>query len=345
MNLISKYDRQNQFEVLVNTFNQIDYAWSNEIDLSRIDAEKIDKIVVSGLGGSAIGGELLQNFLIGELDKPFIVNRNYGLPAFADENTLVIASSYSGNTEETLSSLESALQRGCQIITVSTGGEVERTAVRNNIPFVKLLKGFQPRYALCINFFTLLKVFQLLKFVESHDSLVESIKDQVKTNGIKYSQAENPALKQAAELIGHIPVIYSVSDYTSAVGTRLKGQFNENSKIHAYYNALPEFNHNEIIGWESHSESSFRAKVIFILDKEYHPRIKQRIDITAKLIEESGTEIVYLESEYASFKERLIDLIYFGDWVSYYLAILRKADPTEIKYINFLKEKLAENST
>ena len=128
MDLISKYDKQNQFDVLINTFKQIEYAWSNEIDLSGINAEKIDKIVVTGLGGSAIGGDLLQNFLIGEIDIPFFVNRNYGLPSFVDDNTLLIASSYSGNTEETLSSLDSALQHGCQIITVSTGGEVERTA-------------------------------------------------------------------------------------------------------------------------------------------------------------------------------------------------------------------------
>jgi glucose/mannose-6-phosphate isomerase len=127
-------------------------------------------------------------------------------------------------------------------------------------------------------------------------------------------------------------------DVTSAVGYRLKCQFNENSKLHAFHNVIPELNHNEIIGWESFLEKQFNAKLILILDKIYHPQIKKRFEITSSLI--SGDKII-LDSSETDFKLRIMDLIYLGDWITYYLALLREYDPTEIENINILKEKLA----
>ena len=160
----------------------------------------------------------------------------------------------------------------------------------------------------------------------------------VNGNGITGSDYSNRAIDIARELIGFIPVIYSAADVTSAVGYRLKCQFNENSKLHAFHNVIPELNHNEIIGWESFQDKQFNAKLILILDKIYHPQIKKRFDITASLI---SSDKIYLESNEEDFKLRLMDLIYLGDWISYYLALFRGFDPTEIENINILKEKLA----
>lgn len=337
--MIKSVDSQNQFEVLKNTYQQIEYSWNLKLNLSQIDASKIKNIIVTGLGGSAIGGDLLINFLRDEIKYPYQVNRNYNLPKYANENTLVIASSYSGNTEETVSALNDAIKKKCQVVCITTGGKIENLANQNSIPVVKLLKGFQPRYALYLNFFALLKIFESLILIDKQEKIVQEIILLLKQKSEIYSKEKNEALNLAESLLGHTPIIYAVSDITSAVACRFKGQFNENSKVHAFYNFYPELNHNEIVGWESY-RSIMNFKVINLLDETYNEQIKKRFEITSKLIKNSGAEIINLNSSEKNFKVRLIDLIYLGDWITYYLAILRNVDPTEIDNINFLKDNL-----
>ncbi|GAB4301216.1 MAG: bifunctional phosphoglucose/phosphomannose isomerase [Ignavibacteriaceae bacterium] len=338
---VSKYDPQNQFEVLVNTYTQIDYAWNNKSDLSSLKNRSFQNVIVSGLGGSAISGDLIGNFLGNELKIPFFVNRNYLLPAFAKENSLVIVSSYSGNTEETISVFKEALNKKTGIVAITTGGEIERIALANSVPVIKLKEGYQPRYSLGLSFFSLLKVFRELGFCSVKDSLVNEISDLWKQKGIQYSKENNSAAKIAEELIGFIPVIYSVADVTSSVGYRFKCQLNENSKIHAFHNVFPELNHNEIIGWETFNPSMFSSKIIFISDENYHPQIKKRFSITGEIISRKGCEIIRLESREKTLQVRLMDLIYFTDWITYYAAIFRGQDPSEIDFIHELKNRLS----
>ena len=189
-----------------------------------------------------------------------------------------------------------------------------------------------------LSFFSLLKILQELSIISSQDSIVTKIISLWKEKGIQLSNEPNKAIDIARELIGFIPVIYTAADVTSAIGYRIKCQFNENSKLHAFHNVIPELNHNEIIGWESFQDKQFNAKLILILDKIYHPQIKKRFDITTSLI---PCEKIFIESNEEDFKLRLMDLIYLGDWISYYLALFRGFDPTEIENINILKEKLA----
>jgi glucose/mannose-6-phosphate isomerase len=337
---VKKYDPQNQFEVLVNSFEQIDFAWNNKIDLSSIKKSEIKNILISGLGGSAISADLIKNYLYKDLQLPMIVNRNYNLPTFADEKTLFIASSYSGNTEETISSLNEAISKKCKIICISTGGKVGAIAEHNNLPFVKIKSGFQPRYALGLSFFSLLKIFQELELIPDQNENVNRIRSIWENEGEKFSVEENYAYKIAESLIGFIPVIYSVSDFTNAVGYRLKSQINENSKLHAFHNELPEMNHNEIIGWESYQEKHFKTKIIEIEDENYHPQVKKRFKVLNGLLSNSGLEVITLKSNEKEFKVRLLELVYICDWISYYLGILRGFDPSEINYINTLKENL-----
>jgi glucose/mannose-6-phosphate isomerase len=334
---VLKNDQQNQFNVLINTFQQIEFAWNNQIDLGALKNKKFNSIIVTGLGGSAISADLMSNFLGIELTIPFIVNRNYYLPSFADNNSLLIVSSYSGNTEETISVLNEGIRNKCSIICITTGGKIEYIASENKIPVVKVIPGYQPRYTLGLSFFSLLKILQELNIISSQDAKVKKIITLWKEKGIELSRNNNLAIDIARELIGFIPIIYSAVDITSAVGYRLKCQFNENSKLHAFHNVIPELNHNEIIGWESFQEKQLNTKLILILDKQYHPQIKKRFEITASLI---SCEKIFLESHEADFKIRLMDLIYLGDWISYYLALLRGFDPSEIENINTLKEKL-----
>ncbi len=339
--IIAKYDSSNQFDVLKKTYKQIEFAWNNKVDLTLIKKKGIDSVVVTGMGGSAISADLFLNFFKDELNVPFIVNRSYTLPDFVNKNSLLIVSSYSGNTEETISVFKYALKTKCRIVCITTGGKIETLAKKNKIPVVKILPGFQPRYALGLSFFTLLKVLSKIKIVSVKPGLVNSIIKLYKEKAKLYSKEKNPALACAEEILGNIPVIYSAEGITSSVGYRLKSQFNENSKLLAFHNVLPEMNHNEIVGWESFEEKQFQAKVINIIDKEYPSRIKKRFDIVNELFTKSKAGVINLESKEKSFKIRLMDLIFLCDWITYYTAVLRGYDPSEIRNIDLLKERLA----
>ena len=340
-NYVSKYDSENQFSVLANSFEQIEFAWKNKINLKGLREKTFSSIIVSGLGGSAISGDLLQNFLGNELKLPYTVNRNYSLPSFVNKDALLIVSSYSGNTEETIEVIKKSLKKKCTIIAITTGGTISKIAKENSIPVVRLKKGFQPRYALGVSFFSLLKVLQEICLISDQGKIVKKVITLWKAKGKEYSREGNYAYKIASEILGFMPVIYSVADVTSAVGYRFKCQLNENSKLHAFHNIFPELNHNEIIGWETFSEKQFRTKVINIIDRNYHPQIKKRFEITSGLIKKSNAEIINIQSKENDFKVRLMDMIYLCDWISYYAALLRGRDPSEIENINILKKKLS----
>jgi glucose/mannose-6-phosphate isomerase len=339
---VTKYDPSNQFEVLKKTYEQIEFAWNNKIDLSSIKKKNISSVVLTGMGGSAISGDLLVNFFRDELSIPFIVNRSYNLPSHVKKDSLLIVSSYSGNTEETISVFKQAIKTKCRIVCITSGGIAEKIAVKNNIPVVKIPGGFHPRYALGLSFFSLLKILTKLKLVDVQTSLVKSIIKIYKERAQLYSKENNPAYKYAEQIIGHIPVIYSAEGYTSAAGYRFKCQFNENSKLNAFSNVLPEMNHNEIVGWESFNDNQLMAVVINLLDKDYSEQLKKRFKITRELISQSKAEVINLESREKSFKVRLMDLIYLCDWITYYAGVLRGYDPAEIKNIDDLKERLSK---
>ena len=338
--LKEKFDLQNQFQVLADTYKQVEYAWNNEFDLKGLQNSKFNLVVNAGKGGSAISGDLIPEFLGDELSIPFIVNRSYSLPNFVDENSLVIISSYSGNTEESLSVIKDALTRKCQIAAVTSGGEIKKICDENKLCCINIPPGYQPRYALGLSFFSLLKLLQQLGIIGNQDSIVEQITSLWKKHGKEYSSEENRALTLAAELTGFLPIIYSAAQITSAAGYRFKCQLNENSKLHAFSNVIPELNHNEIIGWETFEEKKLFTKVITITDPDCHPQIKKRFKITCELAKQSGVEIINIESKEKNRKVRLFDLIYLCDWISYYLALLRNHDPSEISYIDELKNRL-----
>jgi glucose/mannose-6-phosphate isomerase len=338
--LIKNYDTRNQFRVLINSYKQIEFAWDDQIVVAPELAENIDNIIVAGMGGSAISAGLLNSFLKAELKIPLIVASDYYLPVFANQRTLVIISSYSGNTEETVSCFKDAMDRKCKIVALSTGGWTYDFASDNDLNWLKLQDGFQPRYALGVSFFSLLKILQTLSFIPDQNNYVNEIKDLWKKKGIEYSAEGNIALKYAETLVGFIPIIYTSAGFES-VGYRWKCQFNENSKLHAFNNIYPELNHNEIVGWETFSEKQFNAKVISIVDVDYHPRVLKRIEITNELISKNGVEIITLKSNEENIKVRIMDLIYLGDWITYYLSILRAHDPTEIDNILEMKKRLA----
>jgi glucose/mannose-6-phosphate isomerase len=336
--LIGKHDSKNQFKVLQDTYKQILSAWNNNVNLSHFKKNNYNSIVYCGLGGSAISGDLLQDYLSNELKFPFKVVRGYDLPSFTNKDTLVIISSYSGNTEETISCFHQALKINCSIIAITSGGKIFEEANKNKIPVIKIEGGFQPRYALGLSFFSLLRLMQELEIV-NEENTVKKIIDLWKKQGEELAGDKNKAVEIAEQMIGFIPVIYS-AEFLSSTGYRFKCQVNENSKLHAFYNTIPEMNHNEIIGWESYREKQFQVKIIYLLDKEYNPQNRKRFNILKEILSEQKVEVLVLESNEQDRKVRIMDLIFLCDWISFYLSVLRGFDPSEIDFIHQMKKRL-----
>jgi glucose/mannose-6-phosphate isomerase len=337
--LIKKLDTQNQFKVLKETYKQVADAWSYRIDLSHIKKNSLSEIIFCGLGGSAISGDLLCDYLTGELTLPLIVVRGYNLPSYVMENTLVIISSYSGNTEETISCFEQAIKKRCKIIVITSGGKISEIAAANKIPTIIIQSGIQPRYAIGLSFFSLLRLMQELGLVDE-DNNTKRIINLWQKQGEVYAKENNRALQIAEQIVGFIPVIYS-SEFLSSTGYRFKCQLNENSKLHAFFNTIPEMNHNEIIGWESFKEKQFQTKVIFLFDNEFHSQNKKRFDILKETLAECNVEVLTLSSNEENKKVRIMDLIFFIDWISFYVSVLRGFDPSEIDFIHKMKQRLS----
>jgi len=335
---IKKYDIQNQFEVLKNTHTQVSDAWNNKVDVSSLKNKNFSSIVFCGLGGSAIGGDLLCDYLFGEMKLPFIVVRGYNLPSLVNENTLVIISSYSGNTEESISCFEQALKIKCKIAVITSGGKIDEMASKNSLPVLHLQSGFQPRYALGQGFFALLKLMQELGIAEENEN-VKKIVSLWSKRSEEYLKENNKAFQIAKELVGFIPVIYS-SEFLSSTGYRLKSQLNENSKLHAFHNVIPEMNHNEIIGWESFKEKQFNAKVIYLIDQKFHSQNSKRFEILKEMLNQQKVDVLTLSSDAGNKKVRIMDLIFLSDWISFYTSVLRGFDPSEIDFIHRMKQRL-----
>lgn len=327
-----------------NAFNKLDEAPGFEIELP-------DHIVILGMGGSAIGGELLKNFLecVEGADNLHIeVCRDYSSPRYLTDKSCVIASSYSGETEETLSAVKEALTMTNNVIAITTGGSLAELGSTAGFPVVKLPAGFQPRAALPYSFFTMLSVALNSAFIssEARANIIADWKAAIKHIFAKSEALSNiegnPALSLAKLAQGKIPVIYSPAKRLAAVNLRWRGQIHENAKNLAFGSFLPEMNHNEINSWSNPLNTLEDHLLITLYDVEDHPRIKLRQQALETLIGSSASRSVALSGEGGSLLERLFDLIYLGDWFSFYLALLNGVDPTPIPLISKLKDIMAK---
>lgn len=338
-------DKSNMYDILKNFHLQIEDAVkiATNTDIDSFSTDGIKNIIISGLGGSAIGGDLIRSYTNYEIKIPVSVNRNYTLPEYASEDTLVIISSYSGNTEESVSAYNEAIAKGCRVVCISSGGEVEKIASENNHTIIKIPGGYQPRCALGYSFFCLLILFTRLGFIGDKQNNIHRTIASIKENSVKFADIRsnsNAAIAIANILKNHLPVIYSSVDILDIVNLRWRGQISENAKILAYGNLYPEMNHNELVGWELNREIMKKIVVIILRDGEDNTRIVQRMDITKKIFEQFATEVIEIGGTGNGKLERIFDLIYLADWVSYYLAILNDTDPTPVDVITNLKTEL-----
>ncbi|RME19678.1 MAG: bifunctional phosphoglucose/phosphomannose isomerase [Candidatus Zixiibacteriota bacterium] len=315
-------------------------------NVSAADFPDVKNIVVIGMGGSAIGGDLCRSLLSGQLMIPFHVCRHYQLPEFVDDESLVIASSYSGNTEETLSALDDALARKAMICALSTGGMLEDVAGLNEIPLLHLPTGLQPRAALGYSFVPIAALMEKLGLVKGITEQLSNAVTQLRDWRENYIEdtpvAQNLAKQLAQKMHGKLPIIYGGPTLTDVIAVRWKGQVCENAKNLAFANTYAEFNHNELVGWcEIVKPHTDHLMVVQLRDKGDHPQIARRMDIVKGIIEKTGVEVIDVTSRGVTEIDRMMSLIQLGDFTSYYLAVLNEVDPTPVEAIETLKKALA----
>jgi glucose/mannose-6-phosphate isomerase len=299
--------------------------------------EPINKIFVAGMGGSGIGADFVAEFVVNECKVPYLVGKGYDIPAYIDKNTLYIASSYSGNTEETLSSLAQAEKVGCKIIIIASGGKLVQIAKEKNYDCIMVPSDW-PSPRACLGFSLVQQLFVLYKLNFISKTVINEIKTSIDL--IKYDQDEikNKAEKIANIIFGKIPVIYT-TDRMESVAVRLRQQINENSKALCWHHVIPEMNHNELVGW---TEKNNDLAVIFLRNKDDFKRNAIRMDINKEIYTKYTDTIVEIFSKGQTLVEKSIYLVNLGDWVTWYLSQLRGADAIEVNVINYLKNELAK---
>lgn len=300
-------------------------------------------LVVAGMGGSAIGGELARACLGDQASRPIFPDRGYGLPPWTTPETTVLCASYSGNTEETLAAYEAAGFLGARRVVVTTGGKLAEAARADGIPVIPMPGGFQPRAAVGYMMVSALEVAALCGVgprMASQIDVAAAHLDELCAQWGPDAPADSEAKRLALALYGSVPVVAG-SGLTTPVAYRWKTQVNENAKSPAFFHELPELDHNEIAGWQGASALG-RFSAVFLDDCDNHPRIGDRIELTSELIAPHAHTVQRVSTRGQGTVERVMSLVLLGDFVSLYLAVLAGTDPTPVDVIETLKARLAE---
>lgn len=340
---IARVDPSNQLgDVLALPEHLRDALWRVESAIMQ-DWDTTAGLVVAGMGGSAIGGALARAAMGDHASRPIFVTRAYGLPPWTTPDTMVLCASYSGETEETLACYESAGALGAKRTVVTTGGRLAEMARADGVPVIPLPGGFQPRAAVAYMIVAALEVAALCgagpRLTSEIDVAASHIEQLVAEWGPDAPE-DSLAKGLARGLNGTTPVIAGAG-LTSPIAYRWKTQINENAKQPCFSNELPELDHNEISGWEG-AASVGRFSAVFLDDSDAHPRVKERMDLTERLIAGNAAASYRLETRGQTAIERVISLVLLGDLVSIYLAALRGVDPGPVRLIDELKAALAQ---
>jgi len=339
---VAQYDIEQMMSVLDCFSHQCQEAIALGEQFELLAIDRIDKVIVCGMGGSAMAGEFARRFA----RIPCVVNRSYALPALANSRTLLVAVSYSGNTEEVLSSLEQGIKKGIPTLCISSGGALEEASKKSGLPFLKIPSGLQPRAALgylTLPLLVTLSQVEVLNEIGPWENLLQSL-ELIKTRCcFDAPTPENPAKQLAYSLVGKIPLIYGTSDNTDLVAMRWKTQINENAKQAAYWNAFPELNHNEIMALEAPAVMSDHF-VVFLRNTYDREENIARMKIMEDLLRERSIPFTGISVEGESELAQLFSQVYLGDYFSFYLALLNKTDPTPVHLIEQFKKALAERT-
>jgi len=319
-------------------------AWELGLGLDLPDWTGVRQVIVSGMGGSAIGADLLAAYVAGRCHVPITVHRNYGLPAWAQNaETLAIAVSHSGNTEETLSSLEQARSRGCRCLAITTGGGLAKMAVGERVLLWQFEHHGQPRAAVGFSFALLLALLTRLKLIpDAAEEMSKTVAAmQAQQDGLRMDTpaAHNPAKRMAGQFVGRLPVIFG-SDLLAPVARRWKTQINEIAKAWAQFEELPEADHNTLAGALYPETLISQIMALFLRSGHDLTRNRRRSDLTRQTLMIEGINTDALDGRGDSAMAQQWTLLHFGDYVAYYLAMAYGVDPTPVEAIESFKQAL-----
>jgi glucose/mannose-6-phosphate isomerase len=344
---IARVDTSRQVEDVLALPGQLEDAlW--RVEGAGLDADRLLKrlkgreaVIVCGMGGSAVGGDLARAALGDRLTRPLTTVRGYALPSWAMPESVVLCSSYSGNTEETLACYEGAGALGATRVVATTGGRLAEAARADDVPVIGLPSGLQPRAAVAYMLVSALEVAALVGIAPGLRTEIDAASAHLEELAKQWgpaAPADSHAKQVAERIFDSCACVYGAGP-TTAAAYRWKTQINENAKLPAFAAELPEADHNEIVGWDgAPTLGSFLA--VFLEDTDQHPRTRRRIQLTLELIASRGAETLTIESTGDSPLARLLSLVLLGDLVSIYLAVLRGIDPTPVKVIDQLKAEL-----
>jgi glucose/mannose-6-phosphate isomerase len=341
------FDKRYDHSGMIDTIDSFDQQCRKAINageaFSFAPQQPIDKVLVCGMGGSAMAGDLALRFA----NIPILVNRSYNLPSFVNRNTLLVAISYSGNTAETLACLNEGIKANLQILCISSGGKMQSIAQDHALPFLKVPSGYQPRAAtgyLALPLLTVLLRSKLCKTLGQWDHLFAALGTIKGKCTYSVPLESNPAKKLAQELYGHVPVIYGTVGNTDLVAMRFKTQINENAKQPAYWNAFSELNHNEILALVK-SNLMPNQHIIVLKNSSDLPENRARMEIMVSLFVEHKVPYSNIVAEGKTELAQILAQIYFADYVSYYLALANQLDPTPVELIEKFKVDLAKKTS
>jgi glucose/mannose-6-phosphate isomerase len=336
--MVALYDKENMLRVINSLPDQVREAYNlgKHVQLKGHP----DKIFICGMGGSSISGQLLETyFSILKIKIPIFIVEDYSLPEYADKNSLIFITSYSGNTEEPISCYREALRKNLNIIIISSGGKMEEYARINRLPIINVPKGLEPRNAVAYLFFPMLRVLENAQIINDSSEDVKNLVESLKKNQQNFDRI---AYDIAMKLYGKIPVIYSSTKFYS-IAYRWKCEINENTKIPAFCNKFPELDHNEFVGYVNFNKMNIPMHIVILQDENDHRRISKRMEITRKNIKEmTNDNIKFTEITIRgdSILTKMFTTLFIGDLVSYHLAINYATDPTPVDFIEKLKKEM-----
>ncbi len=333
---IHSKDADDALGIAANQWQQL----KSEYNLSDLNYD-IENVVFAGMGGSALAALLSTTWPGCKL--PFQIWRKYELPAYVNEKTLLIISSYSGNTEETISALDAGAKAGAQIVVVAGGGKLIEIAKDKNYPYALLPKASQPRFGALNGLKALVTIFERAGIIESGSidklaSSAEFLKNEIATWLPDVVESKNPAKQLALNVAGSSPVIYG-GPLTFPAAYKWKISFNENAKNVAWCNEIPEFSHNEFLGWTSHPVDK-PYSVIDLRSSLEHERVQKRFTVTEKLLSGKRPHPYVVEAKGSDELEQMLYLVVFGDFVSLYVALINGLNPTPVDLIEKMKNSL-----
>ena len=347
---ISRLDSEDVLGAVEAFADQCARAWEIGRAIPSLpDAGGIESIVVLGMGGSGVSGDVTQCVVEPRLPVPIRTIKSYGpLPEWIGRNTLVFAASYSGSTEETVAALEEAHDRGARIVTVSSGGPLRELAESYGLAHSQIPAGLQPRASLGYLTLPILAALTTMELVpdlqDDVDEAIEILQGIAERCHRKRPHEENPAKDLASKIVGRVPVVYGGHGLGAVAAYRFKCDLNEYGKSPAFWNELPELDHNEIVGWNQLDDlTRERFVVIMLRDSEDHPRVSLRFDITRRLIGSKVAEVVELGGEGMSPLARVLSLVMPTQLAAIYVGLAYGVDPGPVVVIQSLKKELQDN--